>query len=274
MNRFFSGLALAHQNDTGNYEMSAATTRLSVQNLSKSFGSLRVLHDISLAADEGQVITIIGSSGSGKSTFLRCLNLLEVPDGGAISLDGSPVAYSSNAHGLKVTKEVRALRTALPMVFQSFNLWRHMSVRDNVAIAPIHVLGKPRAEANERAHDLLVRVGLGERMHFYPHQLSGGQQQRAAIARALAMEPRALLFDEPTSALDPELVGEVLKVIEELAAAGNTMLMVTHEMGFARNVSDRVIFLDQGRVAESGTPEEVFDAPRTERAAQFLASVM
>ncbi len=256
------------------FDMSVATPRLSVRNLSKSFGSLQVLHDISLEAEQGQVITIIGSSGSGKSTFLRCLNLLEVPDAGQITLEGRPVTFSSNSHGLKVTKDVRALRTALPMVFQGFNLWRHISVRDNVAIAPIHVLGKTRAEANERAEELLARVGLSERMRFYPHQLSGGQQQRAAIARALAMEPKALLFDEPTSALDPELVGEVLKVIEELAAAGNTMLMVTHEMGFARKVSDRVIFLDKGRVAENGTPEEVFESPKTERAAQFLASVM
>lgn len=255
--------------------MTASVPRLSVENLTKSYGQLTVLKDISLSAEQGQVISIIGSSGSGKSTFLRCLNLLEVPEQGVMHIDGQKVDFQTNHEGqLKVTKDVQKLRSALPMVFQGFNLWQHLSVLENVAIAPIHVLGRNKQAAKERAEELLVRVGLGERMHYYPHQLSGGQQQRAAIARALAMDPSLLLFDEPTSALDPELVGEVLQVIEELADQGNTMILVTHEMGFARRVSNRVIFLDQGRIAEDGEPEEVFGSPKTERAAQFLASVI
>ena len=256
--------------------MIATTTpmRLDVRNLSKSFGPVRVLDAISLGAEAGEVISIIGSSGSGKSTFLRCLNLLETPDNGQIALDGRQVTFTTRGGKLKQTREIQALRACLPMVFQSFNLWRHMTALDNVAAAPIHVLGRPRKEAREQATALLERVGLADRADYYPHQLSGGQQQRAAIARALAMEPKVLLFDEPTSALDPELVGEVLKVIEGLAEAGNTMVLVTHEMGFARSVSDRVVLFDEGKVAEEGTPDQVFDAPRTERAAQFLASIM
>lgn len=233
-----------------------------------------MLDAISLRAEAGQVISIIGSSGSGKSTFLRCLNLLEIPDSGRIALDGQAVAFETRGGKLRQTRAIQALRARLPMVFQSFNLWRHMTALENVAAAPIHVLGRPRGEAREQAAALLERVGLADRADYYPHQLSGGQQQRAAIARALAMEPRVLLFDEPTSALDPELVGEVLKVIEALAEAGNTMMLVTHEMGFARNVSDHVVLFDHGRIAEEGTPDQVFDAPRTERAAQFLASTL
>ncbi|WP_420414095.1 amino acid ABC transporter ATP-binding protein [Roseibium sp.] len=254
--------------------MPESLPRLSVKNLCKSFGSLQVLDNVSLTASKGEVITMIGSSGSGKSTFLRCLNLLEVPSAGEIRLDGQEIHVEQRHRKLKITKEVRALRASLPMVFQGFNLWRHMSALENVAAAPIHVLGRSKVDAHQQARELLARVGLSERLDHYPHQLSGGQQQRAAIARALAMEPKALLFDEPTSALDPELVGEVLKVIEELAAAGNTMVLVTHEMGFARNVSDRVIFLDKGKIAEEGDPKQVFEAPRSERAAQFLATVM
>ncbi len=250
------------------------TPRLAVRHLSKSFGSIRVLDGVSLDAEKGQVISIIGSSGSGKSTLLRCLNLLEVPDAGEVALDGQPVRFQTRRGRLHMSREIQALRASLPMVFQSFNLWRHMTVLDNVAAAPIHVLGRPRAEAREHAAALLTRVGLADRAGHYPHQLSGGQQQRAAIARALAMEPKVLLFDEPTSALDPELVGEVLKVIEALAEAGNTMILVTHEMGFARNVSNHVVLLDHGAVAEAGPPEQVFEAPTSERAAQFLASVM
>ena len=249
-------------------------TRLEVRDLSKSFGSVRVLEEVSLRAEAGEVISIIGSSGSGKSTFLRCLNLLETPEHGDIILDGRQIEFETRGGKLKQTRDIQALRASLPMVFQSFNLWRHMTALDNVAAAPIHVLGRSRSAAREQAAALLERVGLADRADYYPHQLSGGQQQRAAIARALAMEPKVLLFDEPTSALDPELVGEVLKVIEALAEAGNTMMLVTHEMGFARRVSDRVILLDQGRIAEEGPPDQVFDAPRTERAAQFLASIM
>ena len=248
--------------------------RLDVRGLSKSYGSVKVLDGISLRAGAGQVISIIGSSGSGKSTFLRCLNLLETPDSGDIVLDGRRIAFSSRGGRLRQTREIQALRAGLPMVFQDFNLWRHMTALDNVAAAPIHVLGRGRKEAREQAGALLERVGLAERADYYPHQLSGGQQQRTAIARALAMEPKALLFDEPTSALDPELVGEVLKVIEGLAEAGNTMILVTHEMGFARRVSDRIVLFDRGRIAEEGPPDQVFDAPRTERAARFLSSIM
>ena len=248
--------------------------RLEVRGLSKSFGSVRVLDAISLRADAGQVISIIGSSGSGKSTFLRCLNLLETPDSGELALDGHRVTFKTRGGKLRQTRDIQALRACLPMVFQSFNLWRHMTALENVAAAPIHVLGRSRKEAREQAAALLERVGLADRADYYPHQLSGGQQQRAAIARALAMEPKVLLFDEPTSALDPELVGEVLKVIEALAETGNTMILVTHEMGFARRVSDRVVLFDHGRIAEEGPPDQVFDAPRTERAAQFLASIM
>ena len=254
--------------------MAQETPRLSVHKLSKSFGTVTVLDAVSLDAERGRVTSIIGSSGSGKSTFLRCLNLLETPDSGEVLIDGEPVHFELRGGRLKVSREIQALRASLPMVFQSFNLWHHMTALDNVAAAPIHVLGRPRKEARAQAADLLARVGLADRADHYPHQLSGGQQQRAAIARALAMTPKVLLFDEPTSALDPELVGEVLKVIEGLAEAGNTMILVTHEMGFARNVSDHVVLLDQGRIAESGPPAQVFDAPRTQRAAQFLASVM
>ncbi|MGI9504083.1 MAG: amino acid ABC transporter ATP-binding protein [Geminicoccaceae bacterium] len=235
---------------------------------------MRVLDKIFLRAEAGQVISIIGSSGSGKSTFLRCLNLLETPDSGEVMLDGRQVTFETRGDRLKPTRDIQALRASLPMVFQSFNLWHHMTALENVAAAPIHVLGRSRKAAREQATALLERVGLADRVDYYPDQLSGGQQQRAAIARALAMEPKALLFDEPTSALDPELVGEVLKVIETLAEVGNTMILVTHEMGFARRVSDRVVLFDQGRIVEEGSPDQVFDAPRTERAAQFLASIV
>lgn len=248
--------------------------RLAVRHLSKSFGSIKVLNGVSLDAEKGQVVSIIGASGSGKSTFLRCLNLLEVPDAGEIRLDGRPVHVETRRGRLRVSKETQTLRASLPMVFQSFNLWRHMTVLDNVAAAPIHVLKRPRSQAYEHAAALLARVGLANHAGYYPHQLSGGQQQRAAIARALAMEPKVLLFDEPTSALDPELVGEVLKVIETLADAGNTMILVTHEMGFARNVSDQVVLLDHGKIVESGPPQQIFEAPKSQRAAQFIASVM
>ncbi len=254
--------------------MAESAARIAARDLFKSFGAHQVLSGVSLEARAGQVVSLIGSSGSGKSTFLRCLNLLELPDAGEILIDGVPVKFERQNGKAKRSPEIRRLRASMSMVFQNFNLWRHMTALQNVAVAPIHVLGLPRQEAYDRAAGLLERVGLADRGGHYPHQLSGGQQQRAAIARALAMEPKVLLFDEPTSALDPELVGEVLKVIEKLAEAGNTMVLVTHEMGFAARLSDQVLFLDGGKVAERGSAEQVFGAPQSERTAQFLASVM
>lgn len=243
-----------------------------VRDLKKSFGPVEVLRGISMAAKEGDVVSIIGASGSGKSTFLRCLNLLETPDSGEVWIEGELIRMKSTRRGPAPAdhRQVDRLRARCGMVFQSFNLWTHMTVLENVIEAPIHVLGVARPAAIERADALLRRVGLHERRNYYPAHLSGGQQQRAAIARALAMEPRLLLFDEPTSALDPELVGEVLQVMRGIAEEGRTMLIVTHEMAFAREVSSRVIFLHQGLVEEEGPPAAVFDAPRSERCRQFL----
>ncbi len=226
-----------------------------------------MLKGVSLEAHEGDVVSIIGSSGSGKSTFLRCINFLEEPDQGTISLSGQN--YQAGAPRRDIVK----LRQRCGMVFQSFNLWTHLNVLDNVTEGPIHVLKVPKAEARDRALHYLDKVGLADRAQAWPIQLSGGQQQRVGIARALAMEPEVLLFDEPTSALDPELVGEVLKVMRALAEEGRTMLVVTHEMRFARDVSSNVLFLDQGVVGEWGPPASVFEAPTTERCRQFLASV-
>ena len=251
-----------------------AQAALGVRNLHKSFGSLHVLKGVSLTAREGDVISMIGSSGSGKSTLLRCINLLEIPTSGDIFVGGEQIRMQLNRHGVPVPgdqRQVDRIRTRLGMVFQHFNLWTHMSVLDNVMEAPVHVLRVPRKEARERGMAYLEKVGIADRSHYYPAQLSGGQQQRAAIARALAMEPRALLFDEPTSALDPELVGEVLSVLQELAREGRTMILATHEMSFARDVSSQVIFLDAGVIEEQGPPGQVFTAPRSERCKKFLS---
>ncbi|MEQ8965427.1 MAG: ATP-binding cassette domain-containing protein [Azospirillaceae bacterium] len=241
----------------------------------KRFGPLEVLRGVSLTAHQGDVIAIIGSSGSGKSTFLRCVNLLEIPDEGRVRVNGELIAMKKRRDGTAMPadrRQVDRLRASLGMVFQAFNLWTHRTVLENVVEAPIHVLGENRAEATERGMALLDKVGIADKRDHYPAHLSGGQQQRAAIARALAMRPKVMLFDEPTSALDPELVGEVLRVIRQLAEEGNTMLMVTHEMRFAREVSNKVIFLHQGQVEEEGSPARVFDDPVSERCRQFLAT--
>lgn len=249
---------------------------LEINDLHKTFGENQVLKGISLSANKGDVISIIGSSGSGKSTFLRCINLLETPTSGDIIVDGELIEMKQDKKlgALPANpKQVQRIRSRLAMVFQSFNLWSHLTVLENVIEAPIHVLGVPRAQAIENAELLLKKVGLYERKNHYPGHLSGGQQQRAAIARALAVDPEVMLFDEPTSALDPELVGEVLGVMRDLAEEGRTMLVVTHEMAFARDVSSKVMFLHQGLVEEQGAPEELFNNPKSERLKQFISSV-
>ena len=249
--------------------------KLNIQNIHKSYGNHEVLKGISLQAKAGDVISIIGSSGSGKSTFLRCINFLEKPNQGSISLNGEAIRLSPTKQGELMPadqKQLQSMRTKLAMVFQHFNLWAHMTVLENVIEAPVHVLGISKEEATQRAVKYLRKVGLDERAQAkYPAHLSGGQQQRVAIARALAMEPEVMLFDEPTSALDPELVGEVLKVMQALAEEGRTMIVVTHEMGFARNVSNHVMFLHQGRVEEEGHPDEVFGNTKSERLKAFLS---
>ncbi|MGL4091678.1 ABC transporter ATP-binding protein [Agrobacterium cavarae] len=249
---------------------------LAVEDIHKSFGNHEVLKGISLTAKKGDVISIIGSSGSGKSTFLRCINFLEVPDTGRVTVNGEEVAVTRRRDGRSVPqswRQVERLRTGLGMVFQSFNLWAHLTVLENVIEAPVHVMGVKRAEAVEKAEALLHKVGLYEKKDAYPAFLSGGQQQRAAIARALCVEPAVMLFDEPTSALDPELVGEVLKVIRDLAEEGRTMLLVTHEMRFARDVSSHVMFLHQGRVEEEGSPQQVFNNPVSARTREFTGAL-
>ena len=249
---------------------------LEVKNLHKSFGDNQVLKGISLTAKGGDVVSIIGSSGSGKSTFLRCVNLLETPTQGEIWVNGELIKMHSNRRGEYLPideKQVQRIRARLAMVFQGFNLWSHMTVLQNVIEAPVHVLGVPKAEAIEKAEALLKKVGLFERRNYYPAHLSGGQQQRAAIARALAVDPEVMLFDEPTSALDPELVGEVLGVMQDLAQEGRTMLVVTHEMAFARDVSNQVMFLHQGLVEEQGHPDKLFTQPESERLKQFISSI-
>jgi ABC-type histidine transport system ATPase subunit len=257
--------------------MAATPTALEAQDIHKSFGSLEVLKGVSVTAHKGDVIAMLGASGSGKSTFLRCINLLETPNQGRITVAGEAMRLKPGKDGLlhpEDRRQIERMRSKLAMVFQQFNLWAHMTVLENVIEAPVHVLKLPRREAIERAKALLDKVGVLERMDYYPIHLSGGQQQRVAIARALAMEPEVLLFDEPTSALDPELVGEVLKVMQALAEEGRTMIVVTHEMGFARNVSTEVIFLHQGRIEEQGPPAETFASPRSERFRQFLSGVL
>ena len=247
-----------------------------VNDLHKKFGELEVLKGVSLKAREGDVVSMIGASGSGKSTFLRCINFLEMPTAGSIEVTGEQVALARNKDGNlhpSDRRQLERIRTKLGMVFQSFNLWQHMTVLQNVIEAPVHVLGIPKAEATERAEKLLHKVGLYEKRDQYPAFLSGGQQQRAAIARALCMEPKVMLFDEPTSALDPELVGEVLKVIRDLAEEGRTMILVTHEMKFARDVSSQVIYLYKGVVEEAGPPAQVFGAPKSDRCRQFVSAL-
>ncbi len=247
---------------------------LQATDLHKRYGSHEVLRGVSLAAQAGDVVTVIGSSGSGKSTLLRCLNLLEQPNRGTMRLGDEELRLVPDRDGsLRAAdaKQLQRWRARLAMVFQNFNLWAHLSALDNVAEAPMQVLGLSRAEAVERARALLARVGVGHREALYPAHLSGGEQQRVAIARALAMEPEVMLFDEPTSALDPELVGEVLRVMRDLATEGRTMIVVTHEMGFAREVSNRTLFLHQGVVEEEGPPSEVLARPRSERLRAFLS---
>ncbi len=248
--------------------------QLEVRDLRKRFGSHEVLQGVSLSAARGDVISVIGSSGSGKSTLLRCINLLEQPHAGRILLAGEELALVPDRDGsLKAAdpRQLQRFRTRLAMVFQHFNLWAHLTAVQNVMEAPMHVLGRPKAEARELADAMLARVGVGHRRDRYPSQLSGGEQQRVAIARALAMQPDVMLFDEPTSALDPELVGEVLKVMRDLAAEGRTMVVVTHEMAFAREVSSQVIFLHDGRIEEQGDPRQVLAAPRSERLRRLLS---
>ncbi|MGY3942517.1 ABC transporter ATP-binding protein [Aeromonas tecta] len=249
---------------------------LEVRELHKYFGTHEVLKGIDMTAQKGDVISLIGSSGSGKSTFLRCINLLETPSSGTVALHGELIRMKANRAGERQPEDMRQverIRSRLAMVFQSFNLWSHMTIMQNIIEVPIQVLKVPRAEAIAKAEHLLNRVGLWERRDYYPGHLSGGQQQRAAIARALAVDPEVMLFDEPTSALDPELVGEVLSLMRELAEEGRTMLVVTHEMSFARDVSNKVMFLHQGRVEEEGNPKEIFAHPKSERFKQFISSI-
>ncbi|MCP1315475.1 amino acid ABC transporter ATP-binding protein [Halomonas sp. 707D4] len=240
-----------------------------MRKLHKHFGSLHVLNDIDLEITPGEVVVIIGASGSGKSTLIRCINGLEEFQSGLLEVDGNLLKPLG-----KSTKALQTIRTEVGMVFQQFNLFPHLSVIDNVTLAPIKVRGQRREQATETAKRLLARVGIADQANKYPSQLSGGQQQRVALARALAMEPRLMLFDEPTSALDPEMIGEVLDAMRELAKEGMTMVIVTHEMGFAREVADRVIFIHKGEIAEQGAPEQLFDAPQHERTQAFLARVL
>ncbi|MEH7415744.1 amino acid ABC transporter ATP-binding protein [Neobacillus drentensis] len=249
-------------------ETAVKTKAIEVNGLRKSFGNQEILTGIDLKINDGEVVCIIGPSGSGKSTLLRCLNLLEGPSDGTISFNGDVIFPSSGSLNL------REVRSKVGMVFQQFNLWPHKTVLNNVIEAPLLVRKRNKAEAIEKAESLLRKVGLMEKRDVYPSSLSGGQQQRVAIARALAMDPKIMLFDEPTSALDPELVGEVLKVMKDLAAEGMTMVVVTHEMNFARDVADRIIFMDQGVVVEEGPPSEIFSQPKSERLRQFLTSVL
>ncbi|MEQ6202600.1 amino acid ABC transporter ATP-binding protein [Sulfitobacter sp. HNIBRBA2951] len=254
--------------------MTSDTPVIEIRNLHKAYGALEVLKGINIAAPKGHVISLIGSSGSGKSTLLRCCNLLEDSQQGDVLFKGEPVTWKGNAHARRPAdaKQVLRIRTNLSMVFQQFNLWAHMSILENVMEAPVTVLGRDRAEVETAAREYLDKVGIGDKCDVYPAQLSGGQQQRAAIARALCMEPEALLFDEPTSALDPELEQEVVKVIKDLAAEGRTMMIVTHDMKLAADVSDTVVFLHQGLIEEQGHPDTLFGAPKSERLRGFLSA--
>jgi polar amino acid transport system ATP-binding protein len=254
--------------------MSAAMVEL--RGVHKSFGSLEVLRGVDLRVDPGEVTVILGPSGSGKSTLLRTVNHLEKVDSGSISVDGELVGYRRAGDRLYELpeREILRQRTKIGFVFQNFNLFPHLTVHQNVTEAPLSAQRRPKAEVNALATRLLERVGLADKAHSYPGRLSGGQQQRVAIARALALEPKVILFDEPTSALDPELVGEVLDTVKDLAGSGTTMIVVTHEVGFAREVADTVVFMDEGRIVEQGPPAEVLDAPRHERTRLFLSKVL
>ena len=246
---------------------------LILKDIHKSFGELEVLKGIRLTAKKGEVVSLIGSSGSGKSTLLRCINFLEVANAGQIIIDGEEIIFTER-RGIRTVKDqhqLNRIRANLGMVFQSFNLWAHLNILENVMEAPLKVQKRDKDEVRAQAIELLEKVGIGEKHDMYPAQLSGGQQQRAAIARALCINPKIMLFDEPTSALDPELEGEVLKVIKELADEGRTMLMVTHDMDFARDVSDKVVFLHQGLIEEEGSPDEVFNNTKSTRLQQFLS---
>jgi glutamate transport system ATP-binding protein len=244
----------------------AETPLVSVEGVSKSFGDLRALQDVDLAVDSGETLVVIGPSGSGKSTLIRCINRLERVDSGTIRIDGVPLPEEGKA--------LAKLRADIGMVFQSFNLFAHMSVLDNVTLGPRKVLKLSKDDARKRGMDLLERVGIVDKADRYPAELSGGQQQRAAIARALCMEPKVMLFDEPTSALDPEMIKEVLDVMIELASEGTTMIVVTHEMGFARSAARRVAFMDGGRIVEMAPPDEFFSTPKTDRAKDFLSKIL
>lgn len=255
--------------------MAQATPALEIRNLHKRYGEQEILKGISLTARDGDVISILGSSGSGKSTLLRCINLLENPHQGEILVAGEALKLKAAKNGDLIAadnRQINRLRSEIGFVFQNFNLWPHMSILDNIIEAPRRVLGQSKAEAIKAAEALLNKVGIYDKRHSYPAQLSGGQQQRAAIARTLAMKPKVILFDEPTSALDPEMVQEVLNVIRALAEEGRTMLLVTHEMSFARHVSSEVVFLHQGLVEEQGSPQQVFENPTSARCKQFMSS--
>lgn len=254
----------------------SAAEAIHIEELHKKFGQLHVLKGVSLSARDGDVVAIIGGSGSGKSTLLRCINCLENPTSGIIRVNGEEIKLKADSHGHTVPadrRQIERIRSKLGMVFQNFNLWSHMTLIENVIEVPVHVLGVRRDEAITTAEALLDRVGLAEKRDVYPAFLSGGQQQRGAIARALAIQPRVMLFDEPTSALDPELVGEVLKVIADLAQEGRTMILVTHEMKFAREVATHVVYLSDGLVEEEGPPEQIFGAPKSERLKQFISNI-
>ena len=252
------------------------TPVIEIKNLHKAYGALEVIKGVDITAHKGDVVSLIGSSGSGKSTILRCANLLEESQQGEILFKGEPVSWRGNGMNRHPcdAKQVLRIRTNLSMVFQQFNLWAHMTILQNVMEAPVTVLGRDRADAEDAARKYLDKVGIGDKCDVFPAQLSGGQQQRAAIARALCMEPEALLFDEPTSALDPELEQEVVRVIKNLAAEGRTMMIVTHDMKMASDVSNHVVFLHKGLIEEEGAPETLFGAPKSERLRQFLSSTM
>ena len=254
--------------------MDKAETVIEIKDLHKSFGDLNVLNGVNISAKQGEVISLIGSSGSGKSTLLRCANLLENSQQGEIKFSGEKIKWKGSGDNRAPAdpNQVRLMRTNLSMVFQQFNLWSHMTVLQNVAEAPVSVLGLAREKAEDNAHAYLNKVGIGEKWNAFPSELSGGQQQRAAIARALCMEPSALLFDEPTSALDPELEQEVIKVIKDLALEGRTMIIVTHDMKLAADVSNHVVFLHQGLIEEEGSPNSLFKSPKSERLQKFLSS--
>lgn len=266
----------SHRDAPNRDRSQAPQSAVEIRDLHKSFGGVEVLKGVSLTARQGDIVAIIGGSGSGKSTLLRCINLLEMPSAGEIAIQGESYRLrQAKDGGLEPAdrRQIQRIRAHLGMVFQSFNLWPHRTVLENVTEVPIHVLKTPRDEAVARAKTLLERVGLGDKLDVYPSYLSGGQQQRAAIARVLAVEPLAMLFDEPTSALDPELVGEVLSVIRDLAAEHRTMLLVTHEMAFARDVATHVVFLRNGVIEEQGPPAQLFESPKSENLKQFIKSI-